>query len=103
MVGLLVYGARFSFVPIGLRARRRARLRCLIGSEDFLSSPLVVLGKRLKSIGYRLIRRVLRNASQGLRSIVVFLAQHIVSYPDALNMHVDAASAALTRAGIKYD
>jgi hypothetical protein len=50
-----------------------------------------------------LIRRVLRNASQGLRSIVVFLAQHIVSYPDALNMHVDDASAALTRAGIKYD
>jgi hypothetical protein len=50
-----------------------------------------------------LIRRVLRNASQNLRSIVVFFAQHIVSYPDVLNMHVDAPSAALTRAGIKYD
>lgn len=53
--------------------------RRLIGSEEFLSSPLVVLGNSLKSNSPGLIRHVLRNASQGLRSILVFFAQHSAS------------------------
>jgi hypothetical protein len=69
--------------------------------RKFLGSPLVVLGKSLKSICDGLIRHVLRNASQGLRSLLIFLAQHIIPIPTSLNVHVGVASAARSRAGGK--
>jgi hypothetical protein len=68
-----------------------------VGSAGFLSSSFVVLSKHLESISDRLIRHVARNASQGLRSILVFFAQHIASIPDSLNVRVGVARAAASK------
>jgi hypothetical protein len=54
----------------------------------FFSSPLVVLGKRLKLTRNASIRHALGNAKQGPRGFQILLANHIASTVTQLEIHV---------------